>query len=81
MFAHTGEELPDPEEPASYYHELLVKRHIELELKKSLKAAAANLTGREQGPGSGSRRRGGVVMQLIARKFQRSVHDFARPMT
>ena len=76
VLAHTGEELPEPEEPASYYHELLAKRHVEIELKQALKAAAANLTVENKDPDAALAVVAETVMELIARKFQRSVHDF-----
>jgi replicative DNA helicase len=41
---HTGAELPEANEPASYYRELLFDRYVELELKSLTKQAGEYLT-------------------------------------
>src|SRR5262245_36958178 len=76
VYAHTDEELPDPKEPASYWHELMVKRHIDIELKIALKEAAANLTADNKNPEQALKIVTDKAMELLSRKFQRAVHDF-----
>ena len=74
--AHTGEELPDVAEPASYYFDLLELRHIEHSLKRAMKQASDHLQPDEKDPEAALATITEAVMKLIAQKQQRLVVDF-----
>ena len=74
--AHTGEELPDADEPAQYYFDLLQLRHVEHSLKQAMKQAADQLQPDEKDPEAALETITEAVMQLIAQKQQRLVVDF-----
>ena len=74
--AHTGEELPDVDEPAAYYFDLLGQRHIEHSLKQAMKKAAELLQPDLKDPEAALETITEAVMQLIAQKQQRLVVDF-----
>jgi hypothetical protein len=45
IFAHLAIELPETVEPSAYYHDIMVDRHTEMELKRAMKLAAEQLSG------------------------------------
>lgn len=74
---HTGETLIPHAEPSSYYHDLMVARHVEFQLRKGMKAANDLLL-----PENGKDADGALaqltelVMSLVAEKHQKQVVDF-----
>lgn len=74
--AHTGETLPEPQEPSSYYMELMEARHIELTLKKGMKKASDLLLPENKDPLEALQAVTETVMQLIAQKHQKQIVDF-----
>lgn len=74
--AHTGETLPDPKEPASYYVDLMKIRHTELQVKRAMKQASDLLLPENKDPEQALRVLTTMVMELAARKNAKQVVDF-----
>jgi replicative DNA helicase len=74
--AHTDEELPSPEEPFEYYRDLMEQRHIEHELKRTMKEASKHLGLTGKDPAKALKMMADVVMNLVAKKQLRQVSDF-----
>src|ERR1700757_4418874 len=74
--AHTDTELGAPDEKADYYHDLLVARYIERELKRDMKAAA-ELSGTEgKDPHGALDKLRGCVANLLAQQRRSVIADF-----
>jgi replicative DNA helicase len=76
VLAHTGEELPEPKEPLSYYLDLLKLRYIELELKSAMKQAADKLGTDDKDPEAALKIIADAVMGLMIQKHRQLVVDF-----
>lgn len=76
--AHTGETLPEAPEPRGYYYDLLVERHVELVLKKSLKEAQAKLGVDGKDPEKALSLVKDVVVSLLAQKNEQHMLDFRK---
>lgn len=73
---HTGVELPESEEPAGYYLDLLKSRHVELSLKKGMQDAAEFLKPDNKAPQEALAKITDVVMQLSVQKQSHQLVDF-----
>ena len=73
---HTGEVLGSVPEPPSYYHELLLQRHIELTLKNSMKSAMDHLSTGSKDPHKAMEVLSEGLMSLVLRKNSALIHDF-----
>jgi replicative DNA helicase len=73
---HTGETLIPHSEPSGYYFDLLEMRHIELSLRKGLKAASDLLLPENKDPEEALKKVTETVMALIAQKHAKQVVDF-----
>jgi len=76
IWSHTGEELPEVEEPASYYMELLEVRHVELSLKQSMKKVSDLLSADNKDPMQALEVITDTAMQLIAQRHVKKIVDF-----
>ena len=76
ILAHTSEELTEHVEPAKYYHDAMVQRHMELEVKNALKQAQTFLGVDVKNPEAALKVLAEVVMRLMAKKFAKQVVDF-----
>lgn len=74
--AHTGEEVAHAPEPPGYYHELLITRFIEQELKTGMKAASEKLGVTDKDPAAALRILADAVMGVMARQNTKQISDF-----
>jgi replicative DNA helicase len=74
ILAHTGEELPKAVEPDSYYLDLMKKRHVEYELKKSMSASADHLKALKHDEALGTMTES--VLDLVRDQYGTELHDF-----
>ena len=73
VLAHTGEELPTAGEPPSYYLDLMKKRHVELELKKSMLQAQDQL--KALAPEDALATMSKACLDLTRQSYGTAIHD------
>lgn len=74
--AHTGEKLPTPKEPVSYYVEQMRIRHKELVLKDAIKNAGASLQPDNLDVDKALGVMAETVMSLVRSEFSNQIADF-----
>ncbi len=74
ILSHTGETLVEHKGPPSYYYDLLVKRHIELTLKKAGKAMIEKLGNKD--PSAALDLMRDAVVRLMSHKSGKDLLDF-----
>jgi replicative DNA helicase len=76
VLVHTGEELPVAAEPPEYYLELLQARHVEREVKRTLKLADGMLGVNDKNPDGALAAIVECAQRLTMQRMQHQVVDF-----
>ena len=75
ILAHTGEELPDAQEPPAYYRDLMEIRYVEATLKTAMKAASDALQPNGLGADKALSDLSGAVLALLRGRYGSQLAD------